>query len=500
VSDLEKLGKNLTLNYVNLLQGRFISHIIGFIGSILVIRILEPADYGILSIAMSLPYTVSIFGNLGVNTAVTRFVAKYKEIDLTKAYSMITSGMIFDVIYGILLSVIGYLLTPYIFTYIYNKPEIIPYGEFASFFTIPYWASSSIFSGILGLELTKHNSEMWIIHYSVQTILSVGLALSFLRVYGVIIGYIIGYTAIVIYGIVILKRKSLLGKPSINNMKELVIFGFPLVLPSLGSSISGIYTTSLVNRFLSIFEISNLTASSKLGTLFDTILNPLSYALQPTLSKLDKNKHDIVKVTNELYKLNIILQLPILISVEYLAYQIIYVLAGSQYTLAPLFLRLSLINPLITTAAGTSIINSLLLFQGYSKLVARTNLINIVFYVLLLLFMLPKFSYIGYFISNWLGWIPGYIISLSFVKKNYNYQLPIKDVIKIYLATSIFLLPVLFINNMFGIVLDIFLIIISYKIYVKIKIINQQEINIILSVVQNSSLNFIAGILKKILS
>jgi len=341
---------------------------------------------------------------------------------------------------------------------------------------------------------------MWIIHYSVQTILSVGLALSFLRVYGVIIGYIIGYTAIVIYGIVILKRKSLLGKPSINNMKELVIFGFPLVLPSLGSSISGIYTTSLVNRFLSIFEISNLTASSKLGTLFDTILNPLSYALQPTLSKLDKNKHDIVKVTNELYKLNIILQLPILISVEYLAYQIIYVLAGSQYTLAPLFLRLSLINPLITTAAGTSIINSLLLFQGYSKLVARTNLINIVFYVLLLLFMLPKFSYIGYFISNWLGWIPGYIISLSFVKKNYNYQLPIKDVIKIYLATSIFLLPVLFINNMFGIVLDIFLIIISYKIYVKIKIINQQEINIILSVVQNSSLNFIAGILKKILS
>ncbi|MCH4816719.1 MAG: oligosaccharide flippase family protein [Saccharolobus sp.] len=500
MSDLEKLGKNLTLNYVNLLQGRFISHIIGFIGSILVIRILEPTDYGILSIAMSLPYTVSIFGNLGVNTAVTRFVAKYKEIDLKKAYSMIASGIIFDVIYGLLLSVIGYLLTPYIVTYIYNKPEIIPYSEFASFFTIPYWASSSIFSGILGLELTKHNSEMWIIHYSVQTILSVGLALSFLRVYGVIISYIIGYTAIVIYGIVILKRKSLLGKPSINTIKELVVFGFPLVLPSLGSSVSGIYTTSLVNRFLSIFEISNLTASSKLGTLFDTILNPLSYALQPTLSKLDKNKHDITKVTNELYKLNIILQLPILISVEYLAYQIIYILAGTQYTLAPLLLRLSLINPLITTAAGASIINSLLLFQGYSKLVARINLINIIFYVLLLFFLLPNFSYIGYFISNWLGWIPGYIISLSFVKKNYNYKLPIKDVMKIYLVTSIFLLPVLFVNNIFGIVLDIFLVVISYKIYVKIKVINQQEINIILSVVQNSSLNFIAGILKKILS
>jgi O-antigen/teichoic acid export membrane protein len=116
LSDLEKLGKDLTTNYINLLQGRFISHIIGFIGSILVIRILEPTDYGILSIAMSLPYTVSIFGNFVVNAAVTRFVAKYKETDLTKAYSIITSGIIFDITYGVLLSIIGYLLTPFLFT------------------------------------------------------------------------------------------------------------------------------------------------------------------------------------------------------------------------------------------------------------------------------------------------------------------------------------------------------------------------------------------------
>jgi O-antigen/teichoic acid export membrane protein len=500
LSDLEKLGKDLTTNYINLLQGRFISHIIGFIGSILVIRILEPTDYGILSIAMSLPYTVSIFGNFGVNAAVTRFVAKYKETDLTKAYSIITSGIIFDITYGVLLSIIGYLLTPFLFTFIYNKPQVIPYAEFASLFTIPYWASSSIFSGILGLELTKHNSEMWILHYTTQTIFSVGLALTYLKVYGVIIGYMIGYMSIVIYGILILMKKSLLAKPSIDNIKELITFGFPLVLPSLGNVISGIYSTSLVNRFLSIFEISNLTASSKLGTLFDTILNPLSYALQPTLSKLDKSKHDITKVTNELYKLNIVLQLPIIISVEYLANEIIYILAGPQYTLAPLFLRLSLISPLITTAAGVSVISSLLLFQGYSKFVARANITNLIFYSILLFILLPKFGYIGYFVSNWLGWIPGYIMSLYFTKRNYNYKLPVQDLAKIYIITGLILLPILLLNNIYGIIIDIFLIIMIYKIYVKFKIINQQEINIILSVIQNSSLKFLTNILKKILS
>jgi O-antigen/teichoic acid export membrane protein len=84
MSDFEKLGKSLMLNYISLLQGRFISHIIGFIGSILVIRILQPIDYGILSIAMSVPYTVGLFGNLGVNTAVTRLAQNIGKLILIK--------------------------------------------------------------------------------------------------------------------------------------------------------------------------------------------------------------------------------------------------------------------------------------------------------------------------------------------------------------------------------------------------------------------------------
>lgn len=66
--------------------------------------------------------------------------------------------MLFDFSYGILLAIIGYFASPFIFTYIYNKLEIIPYGQLASLYTIPYWGLSSIFSGLLGFEMTKHNS------------------------------------------------------------------------------------------------------------------------------------------------------------------------------------------------------------------------------------------------------------------------------------------------------------------------------------------------------
>ncbi|MFP3190871.1 MAG: oligosaccharide flippase family protein, partial [Thermoproteota archaeon] len=240
MSDFEKLGKSLMLNYINLLQDIFLSHVIGFIGSILIIRILQPIDYGILSIAMTVPYMVGLFGNLGVNTAVTRFSAKYKEVDINKAYNVITSGMLFDFSYGTLLAIIGYFAAPFIFTYIYNKPEIIPYGQLASLYTIPYWGLSSIFSGLLGFEMTKHNSGIWIVYYSLQTILSVGLGITFLKVYGVIIGYSLAYAGAIVYGIYVLSKYSMLRSfPSISTIKELVSFGFPLVLPGVGGTVAG---------------------------------------------------------------------------------------------------------------------------------------------------------------------------------------------------------------------------------------------------------------------
>ncbi|EHP71181.1 hypothetical protein MetMK1DRAFT_00001390, partial [Metallosphaera yellowstonensis MK1] len=46
MSELTDLGKGLITNYVNLFNGRFISHLIGAIGSFLIIRILQPEEYG----------------------------------------------------------------------------------------------------------------------------------------------------------------------------------------------------------------------------------------------------------------------------------------------------------------------------------------------------------------------------------------------------------------------------------------------------------------------
>jgi O-antigen/teichoic acid export membrane protein len=503
MSDFEKLGKNLMLNYINLIQGRFLSHVIGFIGSILIIRILQPIDYGVLSIAMTIPYMVGLFGNLGVNTAVTRFSAKYKEVDINKAYNVISSGMLFDFSYGVLLAIIGYLTAPFIFTYIYNKPEIIPYGQLASLYTIPYWGLSSIFSGLLGFEMTKHNSGIWIVHYTLQTIFSVGLGITFLRIDGVIIGYSLAYAGAIIYGLFVLKKYSMLRSfPSISTIKELVHFGFPLVLPGVGGTVAGLYNSSIVNRILSIFEISNLTASSKIGFLFDTIFNPLGFALQPIFSKLDySNKQNVINITNELYKISMITQVPILFGVIFISNQIIYLLAGSSYTLAPLLLRLSLIGPLISTASGGGILASLILYGGYTKTYARIRIIGVVINSVLLTILLPSLGYLGYFLTGWISWIPGYIMSYNVVKNMYkDYKLPLSTVWKVYLVSGSILFPLFLVKSEFALALGIILVLLLFKIYAKIKIINPKETQVLISALEESNLRFLSSFVRFFLS
>lgn len=505
--ELEKFGKNLLNNYVNLLQGRFISHVIGAIGSFLVIRILQPELYGELSIAMSFVYLLNIVGNLGVNTAVTKFVAKYKLESLEKAYKVITSGIAYDILFGTTLSLVAYFISPLFLTYIYDKPEVIPYAKFASLYLLFYWSFSSIFSGLLGLELTTDNSKLWIIHYSAQTFFSISLALIWDKIYGVILGYMIGYAAASIYGAYLLLKHRVLRRsnlPSTSLIKEMIAFGLPLIVPSILSNIGGAYTNSIINRFLSIIELSNINATSKIGYVFDTILNPLSYAIQPILAKMDYSQREkMIYVINELFKINSISQIPIVFFVIAFSYAIIDIIAGSSYTLAPLYLQFSMITPIITTAAGFPILNSVILFRGDSKTVSKISTINTVFYSILLSILIPLLGPLGYFLSSWISWVPGYIIAYVNVKSLYpNYSFPLLTTFRIYLIPSIIFLPFVFIpiHHVYLILIGLALLIITYKMYYKLGLISKVEANLLISAVQNSGLKPIMPIVKLILS
>ncbi|MFP3203058.1 MAG: hypothetical protein RXR43_12800 [Sulfolobus sp.] len=206
-------------------------------------------------------------------------------------------------------------------------------------------------------------------------------------------------------------------------------------------------------------------------------------------------------MTNELYKIGMIIQVPILFAVIFLSNQIIYLLAGKDYTLAPLLLRLSLIGPLISTASGSGVLGSLILFRGYTKTTAKINLISVVINSVLLTIFLPTLGYFGYFLTGWISWTPGYIMSYSVVKSMYkDYKLPLYMVGKVYLISFLLLFPLVFIKSEFSLILGVILVLILFKIYVKMKIIREKEVEILISALNESNLKFLSKFLRFFLS
>jgi stage V sporulation protein B len=67
----------------NLFYGLIISTIISALGIIFLARLLSPSEIGILAIAVVAPNLFAQLRDWGVNSAMTRFIAKYKSENKT---------------------------------------------------------------------------------------------------------------------------------------------------------------------------------------------------------------------------------------------------------------------------------------------------------------------------------------------------------------------------------------------------------------------------------
>ena len=110
-----------------------ISSIISSLGIIIIARLLSPSDYGIYSIALIAPTLIQIFRDLGIDQSTVRFTAKYNE-EKQKSHikSVLVAATTFEIIFGIILSLITYILSDVIGNSIFNRPDIVPLIQLAS--------------------------------------------------------------------------------------------------------------------------------------------------------------------------------------------------------------------------------------------------------------------------------------------------------------------------------------------------------------------------------
>ncbi|MCJ7762400.1 oligosaccharide flippase family protein [Candidatus Bathyarchaeota archaeon] len=411
----------------HLLWGLVASAVISSIGTIFVGNLLGDSNYGLYGMALVAPNLIANFRDWGISSAMIKYSAQYNaEKKCDKIRGIFVAGIIFEVVLGLVLTVVGFLLSGFL-AGLYKNAELEPLIQIASFTILTGALLGTAQSAFVGIERMELNSITLICQSIIKTIIIPVLVIFGLGPFGAVLGYSIAFLIAGLIG-VLLMWIIYRGLPkTVNNnleikatIKTMFNYGLPL---SIGTIIGG-FQTQFYNVIVPIYVSSGIYGNYGIASTFVVLItffaSPITTILFPAFSKLDIRKdHETLKnVFQFSIKYASLLVVPAAAIVMVLAKPGIGVLFP-DFTDAPLFLALLAISYLLT-AAGNLSIGNFINGQGETRFNLKLALLTSATGFPLSVILISQFGIIGLIVTTLTAGISSLIISLFWLRKHYG--------------------------------------------------------------------------------
>jgi len=442
-----KMGQVSATGSLKIFIGKSVSTIILAVGTIVLARLILPADYGLYSIALTPVLMISLFQDLGMGSAMTKYIAhlraRSEDDDL---YYIIWAGLTFEISTGIVLSFTSLFLAGFVASTILHRPISTPLISIASitvFSTSLLTASQSCFTGFDRMELS---SLTMICQSVVQTTISPMLVLIGYGALGAVLGYTTAFLAAGVVGIIALyfiflrklKRTNKSRSQMLQILRPMLHYGFPLSI----SAILGGFMTQFYGFVIAFFcndvMIGNYRVALNFATLLTFFTIPIATVLFPTFAKLDpQNEPQLLKtIFLSSVKYTTLFLVPATMAVMVLSGPMINTLFGEKWNYAPLFLTIHSTNYLLTLFGNLSLW-SLLAGLGETRMSMKLSFLTLIFGIPLALLLIPTFGIVGAMFGNLLAGLPSMVWGLHWILKRYNVRADFKSSIKIATGSAV---------------------------------------------------------------
>jgi O-antigen/teichoic acid export membrane protein len=448
MSNAAEIAKVSARGGFNVLWGLVVSSIISAVGVIFIARLLGSDAYGLYTIALTAPNLILIFRDWGMTYAMIRFTAKYRaEGRMDEVRSVLFTGLIFELVSGLVLCLISLGISDYLATSVFNRPAIAPLMQIASFYILASAVVSAASAAFTGLERMALNSIMTICQSIIKTGLIIALVLVGFGTSGAVIGLTTATFSAGLIGIALLLKiyktlpKSISHKLEIKEyLKEMLVYGIPLSLAVLVASFMAQYYAFL----LPIYYVSDNTMIGNYGiaqtfiVLIGFFSTPITTMLFPAFSKLDhqKDKETLKQVYQFSVKYASLLVVPVVAMIMALAQPGVNVLFGSTYTAAPLFLALLAIG-YSYAAFGNLSTSNLINSQGQTKFILKTTILTACIGIPIGSVLVLQLGVIGLIVTSLIEGLPSLVISLYWIRKHYGVTVDWRSSGKILLSSAI---------------------------------------------------------------
>ena len=439
------MAKSSARGGFKLFLGVSISSIVTAVGLILVLRLLaNPDEYGIIVTALIFPAILGLFKDWGTNSAMIKYLAQYRSENKPQSVkNVMVTGLLFELVTGVLLTLLCFLLADFLATSVFQVPEAKVLIEVASLTILADSFLKVSQSTFIGLERLEFTSLTLILNAGIRCFLAPLLVFLGYGIMGAIQGLIVaqltaGIIGIIIFYVVFFRNpteKSLTKLDITGTLKTLLIYGLPLsVSVVIGGFLPQFYNTLLKDTT----ALGNFQAAVNFTVIITFFTVPIATVLFPAFSKLKakEEKKTLRIVFQSSVKYGALLTLPVTLMIMVLSEPLVFAVVGTEYSEAPFFLTLySIIY--FYVGLGSLSLGNFLNGQGKTQITMKLALLTLGLGSLLGWIFIPQFGVVGLIVANSIAGFPSLFTGLWWVRKHFGATIDLVSSAKIFLASGI---------------------------------------------------------------
>lgn len=396
-------SKYVISSYLNMLLGTFSAMTLLGLNSIIIARLLGPADYGLYSVSFSIPFFLLGFIDLGMTTAAQRFISEYVakgELTCAKGVFMLTASYMLAL--SSLTTVILVVLANYIATAILGRPELSEYLRIAAFTVVLETVFRYVaLNQLLALGKSHLSSFIDFLHALLRFVFAPLLILLGFGIAGALFGALIGYTVAGALGLsfLVYSFKGMRAETCVS-LRDIFSYNAPFMVLGAIGLVSGEAQYVLLSRLEAASGIGNYVAAMNLTSVLTIFISPLGQISLPTFSRVtdDRQYADAVM---KFSKYALVISLAAQGALLSIAYPLVHLLYGDKYILAPYLLTLSLSLSIASSFLSIYGRNSIFYIKRMYKVPIVENAINVSVFLPLTYFLLTRYGVAGIVLSSW---------------------------------------------------------------------------------------------------
>lgn len=440
--DLIDIARGAASGGYHLFLGQASSTVILAVASMLIARLLGPADYGVYSIAFVAPSILLGIVAFAIPTALTRFAASLRSSGRrAELFSVTSTGFYFELGVSLVASAVCYLFADFFAAYMLNRPEVSAFLRTIALLIVLQMVFDVFAAIFVGLDAMHASALMNVVRAIVKISLSPALILLGFGVHGALSAHLICYVIGIMVGLVFLRKSSLVLRFTIDPRSLTTLFRFasPIYGASLIQLLSQQYQTIVMSYFATDAQIGNF----QVITLFSRAILILSLPLMslfPSFTRVQANLEQLRSIFRRSAKYSGMIIVPAALLISVLSNELVHLFFGSAYTLAPRFLSLFILVYL-NSGVGTAILIYLFNGTGRTDIVLRVTLIRLGVYLPLAPAFTSLFGLDGLIAATLVATLTRVVADLFYAKRAFDILPDFRAALRIYLAALLSVVP-----------------------------------------------------------